>query len=623
MLTTIREKAQGAFAWLILIAITIPFALWGIQNYIDTGKEAAVASVGSKDFYQRDWNRAYEQYSQNFRGMSFDEQAIKAQALDKLIKDEVLLQYANKEGLVASDASAKQFIMGLPYFQTDGKFDEKRYKNLLSSQRMSTAEFVSRIKSALILDQFQRSVIDSGFATKYTIENYFKIQNQQRDIDYVTVPLEKIIEAPSDQDINQYYQQHQDAYKIPEQASIEYLELSLDELARNIEVNDDKLRVFYEEQKAQYTSPERRKISHILFAVKDKVDDKTALTKAQKALEDLKNKDFSALAAEVSDDKLTAKNGGDLGLFLSGSMEKAFEDVASTLKLNEISKPVRTAFGYHLIKVTELVPGNVKPFETVKSELSANYQKAQAENRFYELGEKLTEISYENPDSLQAAADALAMPIKKTGFFSKEKGEGIANDPKIRESAFSEDVLKGNNSSPIEIGTDKVVVLRMIEHKPSSVKSLVDVKTDVITAIQTDKAKQNALAKAEKIKQRLQQGEDFKNIATELKLDLKTLNGLKRSDNTLPEQIIDGVFGAAKPVSGKITALEVALNDGQQVVVSLKKVNVGAMSEDDKKRLDLAQKNLAKAFGEAEFNSLLSTLQTKADVIINKQIGKE
>ena len=157
MLTTIREKAQGAFAWVILLAIGIPFALWGIQNYIDAGKVAPVASVGDKDFYQNDVNRAYEQYAQQLRGMGIDEQTLKAQALDKLIKDEVLLQYARAEGLVATDQAVREFIKELDYFKVDGKFNEDRYKSLLNSQRITSNEFASRIKNALIMQQLQQT----------------------------------------------------------------------------------------------------------------------------------------------------------------------------------------------------------------------------------------------------------------------------------------------------------------------------------------------------------------------------------------------------------------------------------------------------------------------------------
>ncbi|MGR8950807.1 MAG: SurA N-terminal domain-containing protein, partial [Gammaproteobacteria bacterium] len=352
MLTTIREKAQGAFAWVILLAIGIPFALWGIQNYIDAGKVAPVASVGDKDFYQSDVNRAYEQYAQQLRGMGIDEQTLKAQALDKLIKDEVLLQYARAEGLVATDQAARDFIKDLDYFKVDGKFNEDRYKSLLNSQRMTSNEFVSRIKNALIMQQLQQSITDTSFATPYDIENFFKIQNQQRDFDYVTVALPKLTAQPSNEEINAYYQQHQDQYKTPEQIAVAYVELSLDALAKKVEVTDDKLKAYYAEQKDQYTTPERRKISHILFAINAQTDEKTALAKAQKAKAELAGKDFAKLAAEVSDDKLTAKSGGDLGLFNAGAMEKTFEEAVGKLKLGEVSEPVKSSFGYHLIKVT-------------------------------------------------------------------------------------------------------------------------------------------------------------------------------------------------------------------------------------------------------------------------------
>jgi len=614
MLTKIREKAQGAFAWGILIVICVPFALWGIQNYLDTGEEAPVASVGDKDFYQRDVNRAYEQYSQQFQGMTFDEQNLKTQALQKLIKDEVLLQYVHAQGLVTTDDAAREFIKSLPYFQVEGKFDDKRYKAMLNSQKISSAEFVSRIKNALIMEQFQRSIIDSSFATKYDVESFFKIQNQQRDVNYVTIAVQKLTEQPSEQEIEAYYQQHQDLFQIPEQVSVEYIELSLEDIAKTITVTDDKLKAFYEEQKDQYTTPERRKISHILFAINDKTDEKSALEKALKAKEELANKDFSTLAAEVSDDKLTAKTGGDLGLFNAGVMEKSFEDAASSLKLGEVSNPVKSAFGYHLIKVTELVPGEVKPFEAVKNEVTKAYQKAQAENAFYEAGERLTEMSYQNPDNLKTAADALGLAVKKTALFTKDKGEGIAAEEKIRNTAFTEEVLQGNNSAPIELGTDRLVVLRMLEHKPAAVRDLKDVKKDIVDKLLADKAKQQAVEKAKQIKARLQAGESIQAVAAENKLQVKTVAGLTRNKQDVPLPLSQAIFKAAKPVGGKPTVFTAELPAGEQVVVSLSKVTEGVMSEDDKKQMELATKNIAKAFGQTEFNALINSLLDDADV---------
>jgi peptidyl-prolyl cis-trans isomerase D len=624
MLTTIREKAQGAFAWLILIAITVPFALWGIQNYIDAAKESPVASVGKKDFYQRDVNKAYEQFSQAYKGMAIDEQLLKKQALDKLIKDEVLLQYANNIGLVATDSSTRAFIKTLPYFQTDGKFDENKYKAMLNSQRMSSTDFISKIKSAQMMEQFQRSILDSSFITQYTLDNFFKIQNQQRDADYLTILLNKTIQQPTEQEINTYYQQHQDAYKTPEQVSIEYLELSLPEIAQKVEVTDDKLKTYYEEQKDQYTKPERRKISHILFAINSKTDDKAALAKAEKAETDLKTKDFAVLAGEISDDKLTALKGGDLGLLVSGSFDKKMEEAAKALKAGEVSKPVRSSFGYHLIKVTELTPVEIKPFDAVKAELSKNYQKAQAENIFYETGEKLTELSYENPDNLQTVSQALSLPVKKTTFFTKEKGDGIAVEPKIRDMAFSEEVLKGNNSAPVELSAERVAVLRVLEHRPAAVQDLNTVKQSVIAAITDERAKKQAQETAAKVKQRLVAGEAIQKVAAYNKLEIKSVAGLSRNDiKTVPEPVNDAIFKAAKPVGNKPTIVSIALANGEQTVISVKKVTPGAMSEEDKKKLEIAKKNIAAAFGQTEFNGMLETLQAKADVKIKQQNDKQ
>ena len=617
MLTKIREKSQGALAWVILTLICVPFALWGINNYLDTGKEAAVASVGDRDFYQRDVNKAYEQYSQNLQGLSVDEQTLKTQALQKLIKDEVLLQYVHAEGLVITDDEAREFIKSLPYFQVDGKFSDTQYKTLLSSQRISSGEFVSRIKNALTMEQFQHSIIDSSFSTQYDVEGFFKIQNQQRDVDFVAVPLQASAEKPTDEEISTYYQQHQALYQMPEQVSVEYVELILEDIAKKVVLSDDKLKAYYDDQKELFTNPERRKISHILFSINDKITEKEALEKAVKAKNELQNKDFSVLAAEVSDDKLTAKKGGDLGLFNVGVMEKSFEDAASTLKLGEVSNPVRSAFGYHLIKVTELVAGGVKPFDSVKNDVIQTYQKAQAENAFFEAGEKLTEMSFEHPDSLQTVATNLGVAVKKSSLFTKDKGEGVSAEDKIRSAAFSEEVVQGNNSAPLELGVGRLVVVRLLEHKVATKRELSEVKQDVVSELTKQKAQLQTDQKVHKITEKLRAGASIQAIAAENNLSVKTEKGLVRGKNKLPEPLSNAIFKAAKPVEGKSTIFNVVLPTGERLIVSLSKVTVGTLGEDDKKQLELAKKNIANAFGQTEFNQTLNSLQRKADVTVN------
>lgn len=616
MLIEIREKVQGVFASIILVLICVLFGLWGIQNYLGGGKEAPVITVGDKDFFQRDVNQAYQQFAQNLGGAKFDEDTLKKQTMQKLIRDEVLLQFSQDQKLVVADETARDFIQSLEYFQKDGKFDKTQYQTMLGSQGMSSDEFVGRIKKALIMEQVQRAIVESGFVTQAEVENFFKIQNQKRDVEYVTIPLSAAAYKASEEEISAFYQQHLDAYQTEEQVSIEYVELSLDALAKQVSVTEEQLNNYYEEQKAQFSNPERRKISHILFAFGKETNEEQALQKALKAKQELSNKDFAALAIEVSDDKLTAKNGGDLGLFNVGVMEKAFEDAASQLKLGEVSEPVKSAFGYHLIKVTELVPGEVKSFAAVKPELTQAYQKLQAETRFNELGEKLTETSYENPDSLDAAAKLLGVEIAKTPMFTHTVGEGVAADEKVRLAAFSEDVLKGGNSEPIEVGSDKLVVLRMQSHTPAAPKTLAEVKNDVLAKLQKDKAQTQALEVAAKLKEAIVSGKTLAEAAKDGNFVVKQHPGLMRNALDIDPAINQAIFRAAKPQANRPSIVVIDDPAGGKIVANIKQVTEGVMTETDKAKQKAIEKSMATAFGRAQFEALLNQLQANTEIKI-------
>ncbi len=621
MLLKIREKSQGVFAWVILLLICVPFALWGIQNYVGGASEDAIVVVGDKEFYQQDINRAYSQFSQNIQGANFDEKAVKAQALDKMIKDEVLLQYVENEGLVVTDQAARDFIKGLEYFQTDGKFDNKQYKAMLATQRMAPSEFVGKIKKALVMEQFQRSVVESGFATEKDIDNFFKIQNQKRDVEILAVALEEITEQPTVEEIDEYYQQNQNSFLTVEQVAIEYVELALDDLAKNVEPSAEQLATYYEEQKDLYTTKERRKISHILFSfTKDSGSDNDQLERALKAKAELVGKDFAVLATEVSDDKLSASKGGDLGLFNVGVMEKDFEDAAMSLQLNQVSEPIKSAFGYHLIKVTELVAGEVKSFDKVKAELTTAFQRAEAETAFYESGETLTELSYENPDSLQAVSDALGIKTVKTELFSRVvaiDAQKVNSQKSVIDAAFSEDVLKGENSSVIELGDDKLIVLRMIEHKPAEVRALESIKPVIVAKLLSDKARKVAADKAIEIKAAVDGGQALVDVAKKYDLKVEKLLALSRSNGDVPWQVSQAVFKAAKPVDGKPVVVLVNDAAGAQTVISLLSVTEGKMTASDKAKKELAESNLAKAFGQADFGAALNSLQDNAEIVVN------
>ncbi|OQK17311.1 peptidylprolyl isomerase [Methyloprofundus sedimenti] len=618
MLTKIREKTQGTFAWIILILICVPFALWGLQNYTDGAKESAVVIVGDKEFVQRDVNQAYAQFKQQYADVQIPEEILKTQAIEKLIRDELLLQHVTEENLTVTNETVRKFIASLQYFQRDGKFDKKQYESMLVAQGMSSAQFVSRIRKALLMEQYQKAIIDTSFVSEQGIERFFKIQNQTRDIEYLAVKLKPVTTVPTAEEIKAYYLQQTNAFQTAEQASVEYIELSLTKLMDEINPTEKQIQAYYADNKTLYSAKERRKISHILFAKSNDTTEEQALAKAQAAKLRLAKESFADLAAELSDDTVTATKGGDLGLFEIGVMEPDFEKAATELKLGEVSEPVKSEFGYHLITVTELVPAETKTLAEVKADVTEAVKRTEAENAFYELGEVLTETSFENSDNLQVVADGLGLEIKHTELFSRDIGEGIASEQAIRNIAFSEAVLQGNNSEPVELGEDRLLVLRLKEHQPAETKPLNEVKDIIVAAIQAEKAKQQAKQQAESIQQQLLSGGSIDEAAKALNLSVEKIAGLTRDSKEISGQLNQAIFRAAKPLAGQSTVIVVGTPEGDQIVVNLLSVTDGVKTAADAEKAKLAAANIARALGQSDYAAVVDGIRASTKVIIRE-----
>ncbi len=618
MLTKIREKTQGTFAWVILILICVPFALWGLQNYTEGGQESAVIIVGDKEFVQRDVNQAYAQFKQQYAEMQVPEQLLKTQAVEKLIRDELLLQHVTAEKLTVSDETVRQFIASLQYFQRDGKFDKKQYETMLGAQGMSPAQFVNRIRKALLMEQYQKAITDTSFVSAQDIERFFKIQNQTRDIEYVTLKLKPVTTEPSGEEINAYYQQQADSYQTTEQVSVTYVELSLTKLMDDIQPTEEQMQAYYDDNPGLYSDKERRKISHILFAKTKETTEEQALAKAQAAKLRLQRESFADLAAELSDDTVTAKTGGDLGLFEVGVMEPDFEKAAARLTLDEVSEPVKSTFGYHLITVTELVPATTQTLAKVKAEVSEAVQRVEAETTFYELGEILTEVSFENSDNLQVVADELGLEIQQADFFNRDAGAGIAQQQAVRNIAFSEAVLQGNNSEPVEIGDDRLLVLRLQEHQPAETRPLAEVRDTIIAAIQVQQAKLQAEQQADSLKQQLLSGTSFVTAAQALDLKVEKITGLERDSKDLSRQLNQAVFKAAKPVPGQSTVVVVATPAGDQAVINVLAVTDGVETAADAEKAKLAVANIARALGQSDYAAVVDGMRASTRVSIRE-----
>jgi peptidyl-prolyl cis-trans isomerase D len=472
------------------------------------------------------------------------------------------------------------------------------------------------------MEQYQRGLLDSAFVTPNQIASLFRLRNQEREVEYLKIPLKKSARTISDAEIEDYYRKHLQAYQNPERVSIEYIAVRLDDIAKETQVTEDDLRNLYEEQKSGFASEERRKVSHILVAVDSEggeAAEQAALAKINQIQDRLaKGEDFAKAAKETSDDPVSAQNGGDLGFITKGAMEQNFADAAFALKQGELSKPVKTSFGYHLIKVAELSPAKVKPFEEVKDELLKTFQRNAAENKFYEQGQTLTELSYEHPDSLEPAAKALNLKIESTGYFTREAGDGIAAESTVRAAAFSEDVLNGRNSDPVELGSEKAVVLRIKDHQPASDKPLAEVKEDIVGKLRAEDARQETRKQAEELLRQAQQGAPLTGLAKEHGMQVSKETNLRRDAKNVSPVLTNAVFKAARPSAEQPIISTVELENGDQVVFKLIAVKDGA-SQGDPKEADAARQFLAKNAAQREFSSFVAQLRELADVYVKPE----
>jgi peptidyl-prolyl cis-trans isomerase D len=630
MLYFIREKIQGWIAWAIVILLIIPFALWGINEYMGGGGALAVATVNGEEISQRDFQQNYYMQRNRMRemlGAQYDpsvfDARIKEQALQDLIDQELLAQNAKQVGFRVAEDSVKQTILSIDAFKEDGQFSNQLYARALQAQGESPTSFEQRLQRAILTQQLHSGVSNSALVTETELQRLLKIENQTRDIDHLTLKADnfKNDADASDEVLQQYYDAHRDEFMTPEQVSIEYVELKASDLGTDAQPSEEELQQFYEERVSQFQVPEERRTRHILIAVNKGADEET-INKAREKATEIRKKladggDFAKLAEEYSDDPGSSKLGGDIGFFGQGNLDPEYEKAMFALKVGEISEPVLSSFGFHIIKLEEIRAEKSKPFEEVKDELIADYRKNIAERKFFEEAEKLTTLAYEVPTTLADAAGAVGLEIKTTPLFGRRGGPGIAANAKVAQLAFSNEVLvEGYNSEPVEIGENHVVVLRVKEHVEKKPRTLEEAKTEIKTRVLNEKAREKAKQRGEDVIKRLQGGEDIQAIAKELELEWVKSGELKRSDRKVDSAIVSQAFKLSRPEEGKSSFGGTALANGDYAVIAVNKVTDGDIANIEESNKVNLRRTLAGIRGDANFTDLLSSLKEAANIVI-------
>lgn len=630
MLDFIRNRAQTWVVWVIVALIIIPFALWGVNEYFTGESDTGVATVNKYDISKQAYQTAYEsqrQRMQDMLGESYDsvsmEPQLKQEVIDNLIDQEVLVQAATKQGFRIGNDQLAVYLKSIEPFQEDGKFDRTKYEQALRAQGQSPAFFESQLRRGMLASQYYSGIVATALVTDQNVDQVLRLRNQQRQIGYLMVPVSRFTSAVQvgDKEVGDYYRANIDKYQLPEQVSLQYVELSQRDLVAGVSVTEQQIKDAYEEQRTNLGGGEERRASHILIAVEmdaPKSDQDAALKKAKAVLESArKGEDFAALARKNSDDPGSAVLGGDLGFFGKGAMVPEFEAAVYKLKKGEISDLVHTDFGYHIIKLDDIKPPRIPTLAEVHDRLLTQLREKEAERVFFEKADKLTTLAYEHAQSLDAVAKELGLAIKQTGLFTRANGEGIAANAKVRTAAFSDQVLKDSYNSDVVsiVEASHVVVVRVKDHKPAAPKPLGEVASVIRTTLLTQGAQEKAKVLANQLLSSLKSGVKPEELASQQKLYWADAGFIGRGETKISPVLVRESFRLPRPVSAPGFAM-VPLPNGDVAVVVVSAVKEGDATNAEERKA-VAQM-LMDVNANSEFSAMVSQLKRDAKIKIRK-----
>ncbi len=632
MLLAIRERIMGVVGWIILGILFVAFSLFGLDSYLQSSATNYAAAVNDQEIslgrhqraYQQLRSRMTEMLGENYDPALLDEDILKANALQQLINEEVVLQAANEAGFAASNRMVAASLDSIDAFKVDGVFSKEQYERILGYQGMRPPEFEHSLKQEIIANQLKNGIRATAATTREDLANAFRLEGQQRRFSYVVLPVQAFADkvTVTDQAIKDYYKTNSNSFMTPERVRLEYVELNAADIDPGIDVDEVALQALYDEQAAKYVTPEERHARHILVSLLPDADaaaQASALEKANSVVARLEaGESFDALAKELSDDPGSAASGGDLGFFARGLMTPSFDEAVFALQTGERSQPVKTPFGYHIIELLEIRPEVAIPLADVRDELVNQLLAEERGDLFYDQSVTLADLAFEQPDSLQSAADELGLEIRQTDWIEKSGGTGIAEHASVVETAFSEDVLlNGNNSAPIEVGENHVIVVRMLEHQEAAQQPLEQVKTDITRLVRDEQARALTRNRGKELLESLSAPDaTLESLASTNELTSHSTELLTRNATDPDRAIVSAAFSIQPAEAGAVTYDGRQLANGDFVIIALEETKQGSLEDMPKAAQEQAWRALSRVYGETEGNAFLSALREQAVIQI-------
>ncbi|HEV2680335.1 MAG TPA: SurA N-terminal domain-containing protein, partial [Rhodanobacter sp.] len=606
--------------------------LFGMESYFTSRNDTFVAKVGkheiSQNAFQERINQLRQQASaeqgEHFDASIFEKPEIKQRILDGMI-DEQLLQQANADwGMRVSDQSVRDYIAGTPAFQVNGQFDVTSYRGWLASERKTPDMFENEVRTTLATQLLPAAINDSTLAGDAQVDHFLNLLTQRRDLRYFMLPRPTLVDNQvNDAQIETWYKAHQVDYMNPEQVSVKYIEVNGADLPLDAAPSEDDLKKRYADEKQRYVQPEQRLASHILINVPANAtpeQQKEVLAKVEKIAAEANPGDFAKLAEQDSQDLGSKRQGGDLGWLEKGVTEPAFDAALFALQKDQISKPILSSDGYHIIWLRDVRSGQAKPFDEVRDQLVKEASASVRDRTYNDVAGKMSDNTYQNPTSLEPASVALKLPIKETALFSRKGGEGLTANPKLLAAAFGDDVLvQGNNSGLIDLGNNHSVVIHVDKHVPATARPLAEVRADVQKKILDERVAVTEKKQAEDALARLRKGEAMPAVATSLGATITSMNDAVRQSK-LPAPLLTQAFLLPHPAADKPQFAMVDMQDGSYALLAVDKVQGGDLSKVTPEQRESLRRQMTQAYGTETTRELLELLRAKAEVKINKRL---
>jgi len=623
MLQNMRERFTGPSALVILGLIVVPFVFVGVSSpLIGAGYAAKVdGDEISLPAFENAWQN---QVAQNPDFLSYPQQyqnLLREQILNRLIRDRLVVGYLNKSGMRIHESAVTDLIQQIPAYQVDGVFSMEQYRTALQLEGRSAQELEATVAQSLRQYQLQQAIALTAFVTPAEYRRYLNLFAEQRQITVATISFEGTKESVeiSGEEISEFYETRQEEFFTDETVDLEYLEIRRDQLAEKVEINEDDLQLHYEGARNRYLQDEQRRASHILIpfgedeeAAREQVNALTARINAGEPFDDL--------AKQYSKDGTTSNNGGDLGLKPQSQMLPALGNAIFSMREGEVRGPVKTDFGFHVVRLDEIAEGGPLPLEQVRAELERELRERQADTDFRELENVVSEAMFAAMD-MQTMAAEVGLEVQSASGYTRDGGEPFGANQAAIDAIFDSRVLNdGEVSDIVEIDANRSVVVRVAQHHQAALKTLDAVSEQIRGALKSARAQEIIADKSQELQAMLGRGDDIIEAAATVDASVAPATVVGRTDRTVDQRLLAAVFRSKKPVDGKPEAGAAITATGDYAVFSLSAVAPGRPESIPLADRDSRKQELAEQSGSADFTAFLSELEQRATIVKNDTV---